>query len=70
MDDVFGAMLSAAFEDRSVREIVDREDGFINRLPASRYIEPLSASNGAVLYPCHSGASIHNPGTTPGRVNE
>lgn len=44
-DDVFGVMLSAAFEDRSVLEIVEREDGFISRLPACRYFDPVS--NGA-----------------------
>lgn len=45
MDDVFGAMLTAAFDDRSVLETVERDDGFVNTLPASRYFDPLSAWN-------------------------
>lgn len=38
-------MLTAAFEDRSVLEIVERDDGFINRLPAARYFDPASESS-------------------------
>lgn len=43
MDDVFGAMLTAAFEDRSVLEIAGRDDGFDNTLPGSRYFDRASA---------------------------
>ncbi|MER6971169.1 class I SAM-dependent methyltransferase [Nocardioides sp. NPDC000445] len=39
---MFGAMLTAAFEDRSVLEIVERDDGFLNRLSAARYFDPVS----------------------------
>ena len=45
MDDVFGTMLQAAYEDRSVMEIVERDDGFVNTLPGSRYFDPVSAWN-------------------------
>lgn len=43
MDDVFGAMLTAALDDRSVLETVERDDGFVNTLPASRYFDAVSA---------------------------
>ena len=32
----------AAFEDRSVLEIVERDDGLTNRRPAARYPDPVS----------------------------
>lgn len=43
MDDVFGTMLMEAFDDRSVVETVEREDGFVNALPAARYFDPVPA---------------------------
>lgn len=41
--DVFGAMLMAALYDRSVLEVVERADGFVNTLPSSRYFDPPDA---------------------------
>lgn len=42
MRDVFGAMLTAAYEDPSVPEVTERDDGFLNTLRASRYFDPIS----------------------------
>lgn len=36
-------MLMAAMDDRSVLEIVERADGFVNTLPGSRYFDPPDA---------------------------
>lgn len=49
MDDVFGAMLTAALDDRSVLETAEQDDGFANTLPASRYFDPVSALSAAHL---------------------